>query len=271
MKWNFENKVALITGGASGIGHQIALDMVKSGANVAIFDLDEDNGKKVEAELQALTDKKIRFFQGSVSDIDFVNSSVATVFDEMGSIDFLVNSAGILRDFLIHKFDEKLWNLTIEVNLKGVAIVSQAVVTHWIQISKQKAASQGVKYLPVLENPPRVIVNIASMAADGNMGQVAYSASKAGIVGMTLTMAKELNKYNIRAHALKPTLIETPIIGDLLKKNDGKFRDMYKSRIPFGIGKPNYISDPVCFLCSEGGYFMNGCIIPINGGKLDGL
>ncbi|MCF2140351.1 MAG: SDR family oxidoreductase [Candidatus Lokiarchaeota archaeon] len=271
MKWNFENKIAIITGGASGIGKQIAKDMVESGASVAIFDLDATQGEKTLQELQGLTENKVRFFQGSVADKEFVDSAVSEVFKEMGEVDFLINCAGILRDFMIHRFDEKKWDLTLEVNLKGVAVVSQAVVTQWISISKAKAAEKGEKYLPVLENPPRVIVNIASMAADGNMGQMAYSASKAGVVGMTLTMAKELNRYNIRAHALKPTLIETPIIGDLLQKNDGKFRNMYESKIPFGIGKTKYVSDPVCFLCSEGGYFMNGCIIPINGGKLDGL
>ncbi|RLI66974.1 MAG: hypothetical protein DRO88_00375 [Promethearchaeia archaeon] len=271
MKWNFEGKTALITGGASGIGKQIAMDMVKSGASVAIIDLDANLGEKTAAELQQLTKGKVKFYQGSVAEKSFVDQTIASIFQDIGEVDFLVNCAGILRDFMIHKFDEKKWDLTIDVNLKGVAVVSQAVVSKWVEISKKKAEEKGEKYLPVLENPPRVIVNIASMAADGNMGQLAYSASKAGVVGMTLSMSKELNRYNIRAHAVKPTLIETPIIGDLLQKADGKFRNMYESKIPFGIGKTSYVSDPVCFLCSEGGYFMNGCIIPINGGKLDGL
>ncbi|MHA1519538.1 MAG: SDR family NAD(P)-dependent oxidoreductase [Promethearchaeota archaeon] len=271
MQWNFTNKVALVTGGASGIGRQIATDMAKSGASIAIFDLDETNGIKTKEELSALTSGKVAFFKGSVADQAFVDGAVAQIFAEIGPVDFLVNCAGILRDFMIHKFEEKKWDLTIEVNLKGVAMVSQAVVAQWVAISKKTAKDKGEKYLPVLENPPRVIVNMASMAADGNMGQLAYSASKAGVVGMTLTMAKELNRYNIRAHVLKPTLIETPIIGDLLERGDGKFKKMYESKIPFGIGKTSYVSDPVCFLCSEGGYFMNGCIIPINGGKLDGL
>lgn len=271
MKWNFENKVALVTGGASGIGQKIAMDMAEAGAAVAIFDLDEKNGLETEAKLRSITNGKAKFFKGSVADIVFVNQAVAEVFKDLGEVDFLINCAGILRDFMVNKFDEKNWDLTINVNLKGAAVVSQAVVTQWVNISKSKAAAKGERTLPVLENPPRVIVSIASMAADGNIGQMAYSASKAGVVGMTLTMAKELNKYNIRVHALKPTLIETPIIGDLLKRDEGKFKSMYESRIPFGIGQPSYVSDPVCFLCSEGGYFMNGCIIPINGGKLDGL
>lgn len=271
MKWNFTGKAAIVTGGASGIGRHIALDMASNGAAVTIIDLNEELGKKTLEELKKAGNGKALFLKASVANKAEVEGVVAQAIKEFGDIDFLINCAGILRDFMIHKFDEKAWNLTIEVNLKGVAICSEAVITQWIGQSKAKAEAKGLKKLPTLENKPRVIVNIASMAADGNMGQLAYSASKAGVVGMTLTMAKELYSYNIRAHAVKPTLVDTPIIGDLLKKDDGKFKAMYEDKIPFGIGKTEYVSDPVCFLCSEGGYFMNGCIIPINGGKLDGL
>jgi 3-oxoacyl-[acyl-carrier protein] reductase len=271
MKWNFEGKVAVVTGGASGIGRQIALDMATNGAAVAIIDLNEEMGKKTAEELKAAGNGKALFIKASVGNVAEVNAGVDQIFKEFGDVDFLVNCAGILRDFLISRFNEKFWDLTVDVNLKGVAVCTQAVVTKWLADSKAKAEAKGVKRLPTLENKPRVIVNVASMAADGNMGQLAYSASKAGVVGMTLTMAKELYSYNIRAHVVKPTLIDTPIIGDLLQKDEGKFKKMYEDKIPFGIGQTSYVSDPICFLCSEGGYFMNGCVIPINGGKLDGL
>lgn len=271
VKWNFKNKSALITGGASGIGRQIALDMATSGANVAIIDVAEDLGNKTCGEIDAKGPGKALFFKASVSDKVAIDDVVAKTVAEFGDIDFLVNCAGVLRDFLISRFDEKKWDFTVDVNLKGVAVCTQAVATHWVGKSKETAKEKGEKYLPTLENPPRVMVNIASMAADGNMGQLAYSATKAGVIGITLTAAKELNRYNVRAHAVKPTLIDTPIIGDLLEKNEGKFKKMYENRIPFGIGKTSYVSDVVCFLCSEGGYFMNGCVIPINGGKLGGL
>ena len=271
MKWNFEGKSAFVTGGASGIGRQIALDMAAGGASVAILDMNDELGKKTEEELNAAGSGEAIFIKASVADKEAVDAAVAKAYEEFGGIDFLINCAGVLRDFLISRFDEKKWDFTMDVNLKGVAVCTQAVATKWVTDSKAKAKKKGEKYLPTLENNPKVIVNIASMAADGNKGQMAYSASKAGVVGLTLTMAKELNQYNIRSHAVKPTLIETPIIGDLLKVKDGKFKKMYESKIPFGIGKTSYVSDPVCFLCSEGGYFMNGCIIPINGGKLDGL
>jgi len=269
--WNFTGKSVLITGGGSGIGRQIALDFASNGANVAIIDIIEENGKKVLQELKAIGKGKYLFHKISVSDKKAVDQAVINIINEFGDLDFLINCAGILRDFLINKFNEDYWNQTIDVNLKGVAICMQAVVTQWVNKSLTKAKERGEKYLPVLENPPKVIVNISSMAADGNIGQLAYSASKAGVIGMTLTAAKELSRYNIRVHAVKPTLIDTPIIGDLLKKDDGKFKKMYEEKIPFGIGKPEYVSDVVCFLCSEGGFFLNGCVIPINGGKLDGL
>jgi 3-oxoacyl-[acyl-carrier protein] reductase len=272
MKWDFKGKTSLITGGASGIGRQIALDMANGGANVVIFDMNAELGNKTLDEIRkAGPGGKHAFFAGSVSDKKVVEESVAKIFSTIGEVDFLINCAGILRDFMITKFNEQFWDLTVTVNLKGVAICSEAVVTQWVGLSKNKAEAKGLKEIPILENPPRVVVTISSMAADGNIGQYAYSATKAGVIGMALTMAKELVRYNVRAHIVKPTLIDTPIIGDLLSKDDGKFKGMYEQKIPFGIGKTSYVSDVVCFLCSEGGYYMNGCIIPINGGKLDGL
>lgn len=271
MKFDFKDKVAFITGGASGIGRQIALDMAAGGASVAIYDFDAKMGPKTLEEIKSAGNGKAAFFQGSVSDKATVDKAVADCFAQLGEIDFLINCAGILRDFMIAKFDEKFWNMTIDVNLKGVAVCTQAVATKWAELSKKAAEAKGLKQLPLLEHRPRVIVTISSMAADGNVGQFAYSATKAGVIGMTLTAAKELLRYNVRAHAVKPTLIDTPIIGDLLQKDEGKFKTMYENKIPFGIGKTSYVSDVVCFLCSEGGYFLNGCIIPINGGKIDGL
>jgi 3-oxoacyl-[acyl-carrier protein] reductase len=271
MKWNFEGKVAFVSGGASGIGRQIALDLAINGASVAIFDLNAELGQKTCEEIKQVGNGKVIFCSGSVSSVENVNQAVTTTCTQLGEIDFLINCAGILRDFLISRFNEKFWDMTIDVNLKGVAVCTQAVVARWAADSKKAAEVKGLKRLPILDHKPRVIVNIASMAADGNMGQIAYSASKAGVIGMTLTMAKELVQYNVRSHAVKPTLIDTPIIGDLLQKDGEKFKKMYEEKIPFGIGKPSYVSDVVCFLCSEGGYFMNGAIIPINGGKLDGL
>ncbi len=271
MKWNFEDKKIVITGGASGIGNRIAQDCAASGAAVAILDLNANEKEHTLATLNELSNNDHQYFAGSVSDKSFMDSSITEIFRKWGDVDCLINCAGILQDFMSYRFDERKWDLTIDVNLKGVALASSAVATHWVKASKAKAQSLGKKFLEISENPPKVIVSISSMVADGNKGQMAYAASKAGIIGITKTLAKELANYNVRTHAVKPTLIETPIIGDLLKKEEHKFEKYYSNRIPFGIGKPQYVSDLICFLCSEGGYFMNGCIIPINGGRLDGL
>lgn len=271
MKWNFEGKKMVITGGASGIGNQIAKDCASSGAAVAIIDLNENVKDHILNELNELSSQDHLFFSGSVSDKAFIDDAFAKIAEKWGDFDSLINCAGILQDFMSYRFDERKWDLVIDVNLKGIAVCTQAAATHWVNQSKAKAQAMGKKYLDILENPPKVIVSISSMVADGNPGQLTYSATKAGIIGMTYTLAKELVNYNIRTHAVKPTLIETPIIGDLLQKEDHKFEKYYKSRIPFGIGKPEYVSDVICFLCSEGGYFLNGCVIPINGGKLDGV
>jgi 3-oxoacyl-[acyl-carrier protein] reductase len=271
MKWNFQDKKVVITGAGSGIGKKIANDFASNGASVAILDLNDKNKGEVLSQLKSYADKDMLFFTGSITDKEFVDNTFKEIFSKWGDVDCLINCAGILKDFMSYRFDEKLWDLTIDVNLKGTALCSQAASFHWVTLSKTKAKEQGIKKIPLLENPPKVIVNISSMVADGNIGQMAYSASKSGLIGMTLSLAKELVNYNVRTHAIKPTLIDTPILGNLLARDEGKFENYYQNRIPFGIGKPEYVSDLACFLCSEGGYFLNGCIIPVNGGKLDGL
>src|SRR6056297_639397 len=173
MKWNFEGKVAFITGGASGIGRKIALDMASNGASVAIFDLNKELGIQTLAEVKEAGNGNAEFFSGSVSNKETVEEAVDKTYEKLGEIDFLINCAGILRDFLISRFEEDKWDSTINVNLKGVAICTQAVATKWVNKSRAKAKEQGEKYIPTLENPAKVIVNIASMAADGNVGQVA--------------------------------------------------------------------------------------------------
>ena len=151
MKWNFDGKIALITGGASGIGRQIAMDMATSGASIAIFDVDAVQGNKTLGELQAISKRSMRFFQGSVSNKTFVEETVQKIFKEMGEVDFLINCAGVLRDFMIDKFDEKKWDITIEVNLKGVAICTEAVATQWAAISKAKATEKGINIFQSLK------------------------------------------------------------------------------------------------------------------------
>ncbi len=260
---HFKDKVVFMTGGASGIGRQTSIDFAKHGAKVVVFDM-ADAGAAVAAEIEKSGGKAL-FVKGNVAKKEDVDKAVDKAFETFGTVDILINAAGILRDGMLHKLSEADWDLVIAVNLKGAFLVTQAIAKKWI------AFCQANKKENIMDYPDRRIVGIASMAAEGNIGQTNYSASKAGLIGMTKTWAKELVRYNVRTHAVMPTLIETPIIGDLLKKDDGKFEKMYKEKIPFGIGKPNYVSDVIMFLCSPESVFMNGGVIQINGGKLGEL
>lgn len=261
----FSNKVAFITGGATGIGANTAIAFAKEGAKVAVFDINDKDGPNTIEECLKVGSPKAIFLKGDIRKPDDVDGAMQKAFDELGPVDILLNSAGVLRDGMIHKLSEEHWDFVIDINLKGTFLAIQAAAKRWVAICKEMGKKE------VMEYPDRRIINISSMAANGNIGQMNYSASKAGVIGMTLTAAKELVRYNVRTHAIQPTLIHTPIIGDLLEKQDGKFKKMYEARIPFGIGKTEYVSDVILFLAGKESIFMNGNIIPINGGKLGDL
>lgn len=257
----FKGKVALITGGASGIGAQTAEDFAKEGAKVVILDIKKNEGKSIERKINDNNGEAL-FIKCDVSKKLDVESAVNTAFEKYGDIDFLINSAAILIDGMIHKLSENDWDAVIDTNLKGTFLCIQAVSKYWINSAEANKKENITSYLD------KRIINVSSMAANGNIEQIAYSSSKAGIIGMTYTCAKELIKYNIRTHAITPTLIDTPMIKDLLEKENNKWRDFYEKRIPFGIGKPSNVSRVILFLCSEDSYFMNRAILEINGGRL---
>ncbi|MBD3188817.1 SDR family oxidoreductase [Candidatus Bathyarchaeota archaeon] len=270
---DFKDKVVLVTGGASGIGKETALQFASHGANVAIFDIDQEEIEKTHEELKAQGGEAIAVV-GDVRKSENVEACVGKVVERFGPPDFLINCAGILKDALIHRMPDEMFEDVINVNLKGVFFSIRECAKIWVKepygkIKQAKKAGDPIP--PPTEFPDRRIINIASMAAEGNIGQVAYSASKAGVIGITKTAAKELIKYNIKTHAIMPTLIDTPIIGDLLVKDDGKWRKFYEGRIPLGIGKPRYVADAILFLCSDESFFMNGNVMHLNGGKLGDL
>ncbi len=270
---DFKGKVALVTGGASGIGKETAIQFAKHGAKVAILDINQKTLDATNEELKKITGEAIAIL-GDVSKKESVDACVEKVIAKFGTIDYLINCAGILRDALIPKMAEADFDAVIATNLKGVFLCTQACVKAWTKapLEKIKAAKAANKPAPSPnEFPDKRIVNISSMAADGNMGQIAYSASKAGVLGITKTSAKELIQYNIKAHAIQPTLIDTPIIGDLLTKEDEKWKKFYEGRIPLGIGKPKNVADAILWLCSEESYFMTGNVLQLNGGKLGEL
>jgi len=261
----FKGKSVFLTGGSTGIGRQTALDFAKENAKVTIFDINEEGGQKTTKDCKTAGAEKVLFIKGDISNYASVDGAIQKAFDEMGTVDILINSAGVLRDAMIHKLEEKNWDFVIAINLKGTFLAIQACAKRWIE----KCKTMGE--LPTMQYPDRRIINISSMAANGNIGQINYGASKAGVIGLTLTAAKELVRYNVRTHAIQPTVVETPLTEDLLTKQDGKFKEMYEGKIPFGIGKTSYISDVILFLAGPESIFMNGNIISINGGKLGDL
>ena len=270
---NFKDKAVLITGGASGIGKETAIQFAKNGAKIGIFDINQEKLESTQEEMMEYCDECIAVV-GDVREKNSVEVCVNKLFEKFGDIRYLINNAGILKDDMIDRISEEVFDDVIAINLKGTFLFIQACVKNWIRepATKIKAAKKDGKPIPRARTfPDRRIINVSSMAAEGGMGQIAYSAAKAGIIGMTKTAAMELIQYNIRSHAVMPTLIDTPMTDYLFSKDGGKWRKFYESRNPLGIGEPKNVVDAIMFLCGEESCFMNGAMIHINGGRLHSL
>lgn len=250
-----EGKVALITGGAAGIGKATAERFVAEGAKVAICDVAEEAGQETARALG----KAASFYKVDVSDRGAVQAWVDDVAARFGRIDILVNNAGILRDSQLVKWKdgavvgqmaEADFDLVIAVNLKGTFNCTQAVVPYMIR--------QG----------GGVILNAASVVGlDGNFGQTNYVASKAGIIGMTKVWARELGRYNIRVNAVAPGFIAT----DILKAMPEKILEAMKARTPLGrLGQPQEVANVYLFLASDEASFITGAVLRVDGGIVVG-
>lgn len=241
-----EGKTGLITGGARGIGRAIAIAFAQQGANVAFTDMNADeNFKSLEVELNKLGVKA----KGYVSDASKFESSqnlVDEIAKEFGAIDILVNNAGITRDTLLMRMTEEQWDLVINVNLKSVFNLTKAVQKYML---KQKSGS---------------IINMSSVVGiSGNAGQANYSASKAGIIGFTKSIAKELGSRNIRCNAIAPGFIITEMTHQLPEE----VRNDWISKIPLKRGgTPEDIADLTVFLGSDMSSYISGQVINICGG-----
>jgi len=240
-----EGKVAIITGGASGIGKQAALTFAKEGATVSIWDVNEELGKSVvkEFEQQNFT---AEFRKVNVAVKDDVNSNVAAVKEKYGNIDILVNNAGITRDATLMKMTEEQWDQVIAVNLKGVFNCTQAVAV--VMVEQRQGA----------------IVSTSSVVAHyGNFGQTNYVAAKSGVIGMTKTWARELGRKGIRVNAVAPGFIFTEMVSTVPEK----VLEMVKGNTPLGrLGKPEDIANAYLFLASDEASFINGAVLNVDGG-----
>lgn len=240
-----EGKTGLITGGARGIGRAIALDFAKHGANVAFSDMSaDDNFTSLEKEITALGVKA----KGYVSDASNLESSqkmVDEVVKDFGRIDILVNNAGITRDTLLMRMTEEQWDLVMNVNLKSVFNLTKAVQKYML---KQRSGS---------------IINMSSVVGvSGNAGQSNYSASKAGIIGFTKSIARELGSRNIRCNAIAPGFIIT----EMTHKLPDEVREDWIKKIPLHRGgTPEDVANTVVYLGSDLSSYVSGQVINVCG------
>lgn len=240
-----EGKTALITGGARGIGKAIAIAFAKQGANVAFSDMAaDDNFLGLEKELQSLG-VKAKGYVSNAAKFDESQKMVDDIIADFGRLDILVNNAGITRDTLLMRMSEEQWDLVIDVNLKSVFNLTKAAQKYML---KQKSGS---------------IINMSSVVGvSGNAGQANYSASKAGIIGFTKSVARELGSRNIRCNAIAPGFIIT----EMTHKLPDEVREEWVKKIPLQRGgTPEDVANACIFLGSELSSYVSGQVINICG------
>lgn len=243
---DLSNKVAVVTGGRRGIGRAIALLLAQRGADVMIGDCTEDPGLDTAADIAAATGRRIEACCVDVANSTSAKEFIDRTIEEFGRVDILVNNAGITRDNLIVRISDADWDAVLNVNLKGV-------------FNCCKAAAR-----PMMKQRFGRIVNISSVAGvAGNAGQANYAASKAGVIGLTKTLAKELGSRNITVNAVAPGLITTALT-DVLPQD---LKDMAVKMTPLGrVGKPEDVAKAVAFLASDDAEFITGQILSVDGG-----
>ena len=241
-----ENKVALITGGARGIGRAIALAFASEGAHVAFSDIELGSAAQEVVDLIRAKGVKAIALQSDVRDFALTQSVVDSVIKEFQRIDILVNNAGITRDNLLLRMTEEDWDLVIDTNLKGSFNYCRAV-------SRQMMSQREGK-----------IINISSIVGViGNPGQVNYSASKAGVIGLTKTLAKELASRNIQVNAVAPGFVETAMTEKLTPQQ----REALLNIIPMKrTAQPGEIASVVVFLASPAARYITGQVLCVDGG-----
>ena len=241
-----QNKVALITGAGNGIGKQTALTFSREGAKVVVADINEDAGRKVVDEILQ-SGGSAAFEMVNVAETKDVVRMVENSVKTYGKIDILVNNAGIVADARLVKMDLEQWQRVIDINLKGVFLCGQAVA----------------KVMETNESGG-VILNASSVVGlYGNFGQSNYVATKAGVIGMTKTWARELGKKGIRVNAVAPGFIAT----DILQSIPEKVINMMVEKTPLGrMGKPQDIANAYLFLATDEASFITGAVLSVDGG-----
>ena len=247
MKFSLNNKIAIVTGASQGIGKIIAFELAKSGAHVACI---SRNKKAIESIVEEITINggQASSFPCDISDSDTLSEIITEIIKENSRIDILVNNAGITKDSLLMRMSIEQWDDVINTNLKGAFHCTKAVVRY------------------MMKNKFGRIINITSIVGlTGNAGQANYAASKAGLIGMTKSIAKEVASRGITANCIAPGWIET----SMTDKLSGEVKNEFLSHIPVGrIGSPDDIANAVIFLASDEAGYITGQTITVDGGRI---
>jgi 3-oxoacyl-[acyl-carrier protein] reductase len=240
-----EGKVALITGGAQGIGRAIALLLAREGAKVVISDINLEKARETCREIEALGREALAV-GGNVADVRDAEAMVQQTIEKFGRMDILVNNAGITRDQVLLRMKEEDWDLVLSVNLKGAFLCTKAALRPFL---KQKGGK---------------IVNISSVTGEmGNAGQANYAASKAGVLGFTKSIAREYARRNIQVNAVAPGFIDTAMSQAIPQKD----REFLIKQIPMErLGSPEDVAAAVLFLASPAADYITGQVLNVNGG-----
>ena len=240
-----EGKVALITGGAQGIGRAIALLLAREGAQVVISDINLEKARETCREIEALGREALAV-GGNVADASEAEAMVQQTIEKFGRMDILVNNAGITRDQVLLRMKEEDWDLVLSVNLKGAFHCTKAALR------------------PFLRQKGGKVVNISSVTGEmGNAGQANYAASKAGVLGFTKSIAREYARRNIQVNAVAPGFIDTAMSQAIPQKD----REFLIKQIPMErLGSPEDVAAAVLFLASPAADYITGQVLNVNGG-----